>query len=608
MSDGNNQNFIPAFTQNDFLYTPDPYKYLYEFKDDKFVFTQMREQMKVYAASIGVKGFVSLWNAYLEAQEKKTGVKMDNATNFEGQELELYSGPYVCDEYGVTTVDRYGYDHIICKHPIMPIRRLVNIDTNEERLEIAYKKGYAWRSLIVEKSTIASSTSILQLAAKGVLVNSENAKDLSTYLLDMEQFNYEALPENKSVSRLGWITDKDFSPYVEDIVFDGDQNFRTMYGAVKSKGDYQKWLDVMRDLRSERGVGRIFLAASFASVLLKPMGILPFFVHAYGETEVGKTVGLMIAASVWADPRVGEYITTFNSTVVGQEMTAIFLNNLPMCIDELQIQEASGIKDSDSIIYKLCEGKGKIRGTKTGGLQSTGTWQNCFISTGERPITNHNSKGGALNRSLEFEVAEPIYKDLRGLCEIITQNYGHAGRRFIELFQQKDALDAFKLEYKWALDQMKNHTSMEKQAASIALIVATDSVLTSMIFEDENILTVDDFVGIMKNPEDVSANKRALDYLLELPARYPGRFTPDKFNEYGGECWGKIDNGYLYLIKSVFDREMSENGYNPTLFLSWARRKNLLAVSNDGNNRRTVVTRIGEKTVRCIAVKANDLQ
>lgn len=595
---------IPAFTQNDFLHTSAPYEYLYQFQDDKFAFAQMREQMKVYAASIGVKGFIGLWKAYLETQEKRHGgVPMDNATDFDGQELELYSGPYICDDRGVTTIDRYGYEKVVCLHPIMPICRLVNIDTGEERLEIAFRKGYQWRSCVVEKSIIASSNSILQLSNKGVLVNSENARDLSTYLMQIEQFNYDLIPEQKSISHLGWISKDTFAPFDSGIVFDGDENFRQMYTSVRSHGDYNAWLDIMRSLRAEKGQGRIFLAASFASVLIKPMGILPFFVHGYGETEAGKSVGLMIAASVWAEP--SDYVTTFNATSVGQEMTATFLNNLPMCIDELQIKDADNVRDFDSIIYKLCEGKGKARGTKDGGLQQTGSWRCCFISSGERPITNHNSKGGALNRSIEFECEKLIYPDLPGLCDIITQNYGFAGREFLQFIMQPGIMESIKTLHKGFVSELKKYKGMDKQSAAIALLLTADSLLTTQIFKDHNYLTVEDFIGIIKTPEDVSINKRAYDFLVELPARYPNNFEPDKFMNYKAECWGKADDDYVYILKSVFDRLMANEGFNSVLFLSWARRNDLIWCKDDpsGNRRLTLVTKLGQKSVRCVALK-----
>ena len=200
-----NTEIIPQYTVDDFYNSSAPYQFLYQFKDDKFKLGQMRERMKEYARSIGIKSFIGLWNAYLETIQQQKGISLDNATQFDGQEIELFSGQYICDEYGIATSDKYGYEQIICRHPIMPIQRLVNIDTGEERLKIAYKKGRVWRTIIVEKSVLASSNSILQLAANGVLVNSENAKALSTYLLEIEQLNYEEIPEQKSVSRMGWV-------------------------------------------------------------------------------------------------------------------------------------------------------------------------------------------------------------------------------------------------------------------------------------------------------------------------------------------------------------------------------------------------------------------
>ena len=378
---------IPEYTADDFYNSSEPYAFLYQYKDDKFLLGQMRERLKAQAAKVGVRGFIGLWNAYLETINQKRGISMDNATQFEGQEIELFSGQYVCDEYGVSMTDKYGYEQTICRHPIMPVERLVNIDSGEERLKLAYKKGRAWRTIIVEKSVIASSSSILQLASNGIMVNSENAKALSTYILEMEQLNYDLIPEQKSVGRLGWVGTHGFSPFVDDLVFDGETNFKHIFNAVKPEGSRNAWLYAMQDLRKEKSPGRLFLAASFASAILEPCGLLPFFLHAWGGTEVGKTVGLMIAASVWACPKLGDFVSTFNSTLVGQEMTATFLNSLPLCMDELQIQSSAGVRDFDRIIYQLTEGVGRTRGAKTGGLQKMNTWRNCIITNGEHPIS-----------------------------------------------------------------------------------------------------------------------------------------------------------------------------------------------------------------------------
>ena len=593
---------IPEYTADDFYNSSEPYAFLYQYKDDKFLLGQMREKLKAQAAKVGVKGFVGLWNAYLETINQQRGISMDNATQFDGQEIELFSGQYICDEYGVSMTDKYGYEQTVCRHPIMPVERLVNIDSGEERLKLAYKKGRTWRSIIVEKSVIASSSSILQLAANGIMVNSENAKALSTYLLEMEQLNYELIPEQKSVGRLGWVGEHGFSPFVDDLVFDGETNFRHIFNAVKSEGSRNAWLYAMQDLRKEKTPGRLFLAASFASAILEPCGLLPFFLHAWGGTETGKTVGLMIAASVWACPKMGEYITTFNSTLVGQEMTASFLNSMPMCIDELQIQSSSGIRDFDRIIYQLTEGVGRTRGAKTGGLQKMNTWKNCIITNGEHPISNANSGGGAVNRVIEFECDEKVYSDLVGICAVIQSNYGFAGREFVEYLQTDGAFDRVNALQKEYYRELLKSDSTDKQAASASAILAADHIATELIFKDGNNLTVADLEKIMTKKKEVNVNNRALEFIYELVERNPNRFRANDFGEYQGEVWGKQETDCIYIIKSVFDREMGNGGFNSTAFLAWAKRNDIIITDN---GKRTKKARITGSSTNCVCIKKN---
>ena len=593
---------IPEYTADDFYNSSEPYAFLYQYKDDKFLLGQMREKLKAQAAKVGVKGFVGLWNAYLETINQQRGISMDNATQFDGQEIELFSGQYICDEYGVSMTDKYGYEQTVCRHPIMPVERLVNIDSGEERLKLAYKKGRVWRSIIVEKSVIASSSSILQLAANGIMVNSENAKALSTYLLEMEQLNYELIPEQKSVGRLGWVGEHGFSPFVDDLVFDGETNFKHIFNAVKPEGSRNAWLYAMQDLRKEKSPGRLFLAASFASAILEPCGLLPFFLHAWGGTETGKTVGLMIAASVWASPRLGDYILTFNSTLVGQEMTASFLNSLPMCIDELQIQSSSGIRDFDRIIYQLTEGVGRTRGAKTGGLQKMNTWKNCIITNGEHPISNANSGGGAVNRVIEFECDEKVYSDLVGICAVIQSNYGFAGREFVEYLQTDGAFDRVNALQKEYYRELLKSDSTDKQAASASAILAADAIATELIFKDGNNLTVADLEKITAKKKEVNVNNRALEFIYELVERNPNRFKANEFGDYQGEVWGKTEETCIYIIKSVFDREMGNGGFNSTAFLAWAKRNDIIITDN---GKRTKKARITGSATNCVCIKKN---
>ena len=340
---------IPEYTKSDYLYTTEPFEWLNQFSDNGLLLKQTLMRMSEKAKEVGVRNFATLFKLYIEELAKSKGtVIIDNMTDFEGQEIQLQCGEWYCDDFGVRSRNLYGAEIVACNHPIMPVQRLIDIDSGAEKLKLAYRKGKMWRYIISDKKTLASNNSILQLAEFGIAVNSENSRFLVKYLSDIEYMNYDLIEELNSVGRLGWIDGYGFSPYVDDLIFDGNVSFKHFFESVKQQGSYDKWLELAKDIRKNGSIpARIALAASFSSVLVNPLGALPFFTHFWGTTESGKTVMLMLAASVWANPKLGEYIHTFNSTNVAQELAATFVNSMPLILDELQI-----IKDKRILIIQ----------------------------------------------------------------------------------------------------------------------------------------------------------------------------------------------------------------------------------------------------------------
>ena len=80
-------------------------------------------------------------------------------------------------------------------------------------------------------------------------MDSENARELVKYLSAVESMNYDDMCETKSVGRLGWIKGYGFSPYVDNLRFDGDISFRNTYAAVSESGDFDAWLDCVKAVR-----------------------------------------------------------------------------------------------------------------------------------------------------------------------------------------------------------------------------------------------------------------------------------------------------------------------------------------------------------------------
>lgn len=594
---------IPEWTLGDFEST-EPFEWLCQYLSNKFIFLQLREQARKRASAVGFKNFVTLLNAYLEAKVKENRIELERATQFDGQPVELYCGNYICDESGVGYYGRQGEPITVCRHPILPVSRLVNIDTGEMRLEMAFKRGNRWRNVVIDRATLASQQKILDLSKLGVAVDSDNAKELVKYITFIESQNYDKLGETNSVGRLGWIEGQGFSPYVEGLRFDGDLTFSHMFEAVRSSGSLSEWLVTANEARQKSLIVRIMLAASFASVLVEPLGCLPFFVHVWGGTEAGKTVGLMLAASVWANPSLGEYIKTFNSTSVGLEMAAGFCNSLPLCLDELQIVRERG--NFDKTIYMLTEGIGKGRGAKNGGLQKTQTWKNCMLTTGEMPISNPESGGGAVNRIIEIDCKdEKLFENPREVANSVRLNYGMAGRWFVNALEnQAGVLDRAKALYQEFYATLLKGESTEKQAMAASLILTADALAADYIFGDDLRIKPAEIAKYLTSKADVDVNARALNWIYDFVATNSNRFGGA---EIPGEIWGEISGNYIYIIKSVFDEKMKSAGFNPQSFLSWAMQRGLLATSNDGRNRTTKKKRVKGTNIAswCVCVIQN---
>ncbi len=602
------QLIIPEYKKEDYLQGTAPFEWLYNLKDNKLKQKQFMQLLSEKASAVGVKNFKMLYKMYLETinSDKPTYC---NTTDFDGQALELDSGQWIADDYGITSSDKYGFDIIACTHPILPVRRLVDIDSGSEKLELAYKKSKRWRSIVVDKSVLASNTAILQLAGKGIAVTCDNAKNLIKYLSDIENLNYDKIPEIPTVKRLGWINENDFSPYVEDLVFDSAESYEDIYKSIKEYGSFDTWLDLVKEIRADKVLQpRIALAASFASVLLKPLGALPFFVHLWGTTESGKTVALCLAASVWGCPEVGAYVRTFSSTGVGLEFTAAFMNSMPFIIDELQIKKKQ--QDFDEMIYQLTEGVGKARGKKEGGLQKVQTWRNCFLSTGERPLVSSGSHSGAINRVIEMECNEELFgngKTPKDVFNTVSKNYGFAGKLFVEALQddwQPERFEEMQNEYIKEL-QLKGITS--KQSLSGAIILTADKLITEYLFKDGNNLTVEQIAPYLSTKRDVSAESRAYEFLIETIAMNDNHFRSPgnlEFSDINNSIWGLRDDyhGYIYIIRSQFNKILSDEGYNPQAVLSWMARMGKIEVGADG--KLTKVKKLCGNVVRCVWLKS----
>lgn len=537
--------------------------------------------LAVIAKEVGFTGYAKCLREYRKELNaaKMSVIRDDGVSDFADQRLELNVGEWTADESGIW---KYDGNKILyaCTHPIIPVQLLTSIDTGAVKVKLAYRRNYSghrpWSELVVPMSKISKAADIVALADHGISVTSgERAQALVDFLRDAIDKNQDVLPEVKAVSRMGW-NEEGFSPYVGGVVFDSADSFRPVYRAITSAGSMDKWLAEALDARTYSITARIILAASFASVLVEPLGCLPFFVHVWSMAAgTGKTVSLMLGASVWADPAAGgSFLQTFKSTSVGVELMAGFLHSLPLFLDELQLSKDRHGKIVFNV-YELAAGAGKLRGNKSLGLDYTPKWANCFITSGESPIVSETDGAGAANRVIEIEckAGEKVIRDGHRTANTLKANYGHAGKLFIQHLCEDGQKDRAREMYEKNYTLCIQSDTTEKQAMAAAIILTADQLATEWIFQDGRALTAPELGEFLKQESEASLSDRGYEYMCGWVASNERQFADEVER---GEHYGIFRDGCAVINRTIWDKICTEAGISPKALLSHLKSKGLL--------------------------------
>ena len=301
----------------------------------------------------------------------------------------------------------------------------------------------------------------------------------------------------------------------------------------------------------------------------------------------------------------GAFFLTFKSTGVSMELKAGFLNSLPLFLDELQLA-----KDRRGNVlfnvYELAAGTGKSRATKELGLAQTPTWRNCFITSGESPIVSESDGAGAVNRVIEIEcgAGNQVIKDGRRTANAVRVNYGHAGRVFVKHLEQEGNIEYMKVLYDTNYRRCLATDTTEKQAMAAAAIITADMLATEWIFEDENSLSVEEISEFLKTQSSVSASERGYEFMCDWVSQHAnklGGYSEDT-DVYGSFGVGDDDEGWVYIIRSVWNKVCGENGYSAKALLSHLKSKGLLQ-TKAGSRAYTKGKRINRIVTECVVMK-----
>lgn len=370
----------------------------------------------------------------------------------------------------------------------------------------------------------------------GIPVNLNNDKEIVKYLEEFEIENIDIIPEIQAVSKLGWRNGY-FVPLQKDCPYLIDYKIPKWEKAYSTKGTLEEWIKKIKPYRKNK-IFRFILSASFASPLLEIIGHRIFVVFNWGNSRGGKSACLKCALSVYGNPE--DLTLTFNTTAVGIERLAGLFNDLPLGIDEKQVNKSQN--DLEKIIYMLGNGISKIRGNKAGGVQAINTWKTIVLATGEEPISNSNSNTGIHTRCLEIE-GSPFDENEKKASEvyhIINEQYGTAGPYYINKLIEEHKGNEYKdlkLKFKEIQENLENKSCNDilSYVSAVSIVTLADILIGKWLFNEEEQTSYEMAKQILNNLDkssEIDEVEKIYKYIISwLIGNYNG-FDKYKNNRY----------------------------------------------------------------------------
>jgi putative DNA primase/helicase len=188
------------------------------------------------------------------------------------------------------------------------------------------------------------------------------------------------------------------------------------------------------------------VCCALAGAMLRPAGMEGGGFHLRGNSSIGKTTGLRVAASVWGRP---SYMQRWRTTDNALEATAVQHCDGLLILDEIAQIDGRVLGEC---AYMLANGQEKGRATRGGLSRKKRTWLNLFLSSGEISMADHMAEAGKRTRAGQevrmLDVPLDAGRSMGGIEELhgfegpaqlaeaigkaAARYYGTAGRAWLE--------------------------------------------------------------------------------------------------------------------------------------------------------------------------------
>ena len=311
----------------------------------------------------------------------------------------------------------------------------------------------------------------------------------------------------------------------------------------------------------ENVFARFLIAASFASVLLVPLKHRVFFIHIWHDSKSGKTAAIKAGISVWGNPL--QLMGSFNATSVGLERKAGTLNNLPFAIDELQVLNEKRLS-SETIIYGLSNGFGRLQGKKEGGVQEMSRCKNIIVTSGEQALSKENSNDGVLTRVFELYGKPVVNPDEAHELHVLSENnYGYAGKEYMKYITAMEDSEMMSDCGKLCAKLVELY-GKSAYVDNVSVVCLGDYYSSVAVFKKDKETAWNEAlklgVEILSNNEQLKKTdtvSRAWDFVIGWITSNYSKFSTDS-----NPCYGTVENGRCFVISSCLRSALEENNFD----------------------------------------------
>ncbi|WP_204243421.1 DUF927 domain-containing protein [Mammaliicoccus sciuri] len=461
---------------------------------------------------------------------------------------------------------------LITSTPPFITKRLKDIESLIISYEMKFKRVGEITTIPIQATEIADSKNIINLANKGLDVDTINRTELVHFISMFKRLNN--IPDETIATRLGHVKGHFIHPLIDDEIrlVIHEEGYRQLANAFKTKGNLEDYAEKVFEPIKQSPMVMTFVYSSLGSILLHDFNVDPFVVDMASKTSTGKTTALRIASSLWGTEKL---INEWNTTKVNVERKASIMNSFAVFFDDTRKAPHYQLAD---IVYHFSGGRSKGRGNVQSVDVET-TWRNILLSTGETSIVEYgNEKAGVSARVITLQ-DKPFNDDvnIRALYEGLESNYGHLGLAFINQYsKQKTSYKAsFKTYEDIYIDKAGENEVMQRVARYFAVLMVAGEILNDIAgFEHDHYKNVDTaFHRMLDTNKTLDKPRELLEGLLEDLDASRNSITGAGYSEvYNSELKAIFHKDYLCVLSKpmkdylghevrTITKEWEERGY-----------------------------------------------